>query len=247
MPFPLAHPAAILPLRRFCPRLLSFPALVVGSLICDAGYFSGSLHWEKISHRLLAGSIGFGLPAGFAALLLFYALRTPFVRMLPAWYKRVLLPLCERPAGPPASLAVSLLIGAWTHIILDSFTHQDGWFVERLPLLQKSLFATPHGLFRICDVIYCGTTLVGVIWVALCYWRWLESQVHPVFPPPPVTEWLWSFLLGIFVLSTALAGRGSPTVVGLIPAGLFTGLLIVGFMEACRRQLSSGECARVSQ
>ena len=28
MPFTLAHPAAVLPLKRFCPRYLSFPALI---------------------------------------------------------------------------------------------------------------------------------------------------------------------------------------------------------------------------
>jgi len=59
MPFPVAHPAAVLPLRRYCPRYLSFPALVVGSLSPDLGYLFGHLHADWFSHRFWAGSFGF--------------------------------------------------------------------------------------------------------------------------------------------------------------------------------------------
>jgi hypothetical protein len=59
MPFPVAHLAAVLPLRRYCPRYLSFPALVVGSLSPDLGYLFGHLHTDWFSHRFWAGSFGF--------------------------------------------------------------------------------------------------------------------------------------------------------------------------------------------
>src|SRR5437762_2617545 len=58
MPFPLAHPAAVLPLRRYCPRFLSFPALVIGSIAPDFGYCFGDLNVEDLSHRS-PGSPGF--------------------------------------------------------------------------------------------------------------------------------------------------------------------------------------------
>jgi hypothetical protein len=54
MPYPLAHPAAVLPLRRLCPRRLSFPALVVGSLCPDVGYPLGvSRFSHSFSQELL--------------------------------------------------------------------------------------------------------------------------------------------------------------------------------------------------
>jgi hypothetical protein len=37
MPWTFAHAAAVLPLRRCCPRRLHFPALVIGSLTPDFG------------------------------------------------------------------------------------------------------------------------------------------------------------------------------------------------------------------
>src|ERR1039458_6493774 len=77
MAFPLAHPAAVLPLRRYCPIWLSFPALVIGSLSPDAGYCLGDLgglDWGTFSHGLL-GSVAFCLPVGIVMLALFYGLR----------------------------------------------------------------------------------------------------------------------------------------------------------------------------
>src|ERR1035438_3630138 len=101
MPFPLAHPAAVLPLRRYCPRWLSFPALVIGSLAPDAGYCLGELggrDWGVFTHGVL-GSVVFCLPLGMVLLALFYALRSPVVRMLPTPYQQALLPLCRRSSG----------------------------------------------------------------------------------------------------------------------------------------------------
>src|SRR6266404_5342332 len=61
MAFPLAHPAAVLPLRRYCPRGFNFAALVVGSLSPDAGYLFGQRNVDEFSHRVV-GSFGFCLP-----------------------------------------------------------------------------------------------------------------------------------------------------------------------------------------
>ena len=99
MPIPLAHPAAVLPLCRFCPRYLSFGALVIGSLLPDVAYtiddlnkFSRTLvflfgpsvgyseyvrnawDWDDFSHTF-AGSLGFCLPVGLLLLYGFLALR----------------------------------------------------------------------------------------------------------------------------------------------------------------------------
>ena len=81
MPFTLAHPAAVLPLRRFCPRFLNFPALVVGSVGPDAGYAFGWLGADQVSHRFL-GSFVFCLPVGLVLVGLFKcAVRSAECRM----------------------------------------------------------------------------------------------------------------------------------------------------------------------
>jgi hypothetical protein len=176
MPFPLAHPAAVLPLRRYCPRWLNFPALVVGSLAPDAGYLFGEHYGGPFSHRLI-GSVGFCLPLGFMVVALFYWLRSPAVRLLPAPYQRALLPLCARPWGSLWSVLLSLLIGAWSHQLWDSFTHNDGWAVLHLPLLRMELFKALGRTVRVCHVLWYGCSFAGLIWIFLAFERWKRNYV----------------------------------------------------------------------
>ncbi len=171
MPFPLAHPAAVLPLRRYCPRWLSFPALGIGSLCPDMGYAFGGLNVQKFSHQLIGGIV-FGLPAGLLALWLFHRARSLVVRYLPESYQRILLPLCQRPLGSPLILVVSLLIGIEMHLLLDSFTHKDGWMTEHLAILQFPLFLHGHRTLRVCHVLWYLCSFTGIVWVCLVYQRW---------------------------------------------------------------------------
>src|SRR2546421_12609530 len=122
MPFPLAPPAAVLPCKRFCPRYLSFPALLAGSVSPDASYFFGRLDLGPFAHHPLKGFL-FGVPAGLFILAAFYFLRSPVTKMLPHCYREVFQPLVSRPVGAPLAISLSLIIGVATHILWDSFTH----------------------------------------------------------------------------------------------------------------------------
>ncbi len=176
MPFPLAHPAAVLPLRRCCPRWLSFTALVIGSITPDVGYLFGEKYWGTLSHRFL-GSIEFCLPAGIVLVALFYWLRTPVVRILPAPYQQALLPLCQRQRDSIWAIFISLLIGAWTHWLLDSFTHTSGWFVQHLPVLNNRAFTVAGQSARVCHVLWYACSFVGVVWLFLVFERWKRVNV----------------------------------------------------------------------
>jgi hypothetical protein len=176
MPFPLAHPAAVLPLRRFCPRWLNFPALVVGSLTPDAGYFFGQQHGAWASHEFLGG-FAFCLPVGLVLVALFYWLRAPVVKLLPGPFQQTLLPLCQRRRGTVWGIVLSLLIGAWTHQLWDSFTHNDGWAVQNLPFLQTVVCTAAGHTARLCHVLWYGCSLAGVIWVFLVFEKWKRTCV----------------------------------------------------------------------
>jgi hypothetical protein len=235
MPFPLAHPAAVLPLRRYCPRYLSFPALIIGSLSPDVGHFSGHFRLGEFSHRLLAGSFGFCLPVGLVLVLVFYIARWPVVGILPASYRRAFLPLCQRPAGSPFLIIISLLIGAWTHLFLDSITHPDGWLVEHLPVLQAPVLPVgPHRLM-VCEVLYAGFTFAGVAWLAFCYLRWLEKAAGSSVPTTRGMKWGCSLLLASSILFVALASRGAHQLIEIVPAGIIAVLLVIVFLLATGR------------
>ena len=176
MPFPLAHPAAVLPLRRFCPRLLSFPALVIGSLSPDGGYLFEEMLWGRRSHELL-GSLAFGLPVGIVLVVLFYWLRTPLARLLPVPYRQALLPVCRQPHPPIWAIIISLVIGTWTHVLWDSFTHNDGWFVQHSAILYSPVITAAGRTARVCHVLWYGCSFVGVVWLFLVFEKWKQTCV----------------------------------------------------------------------
>ena len=176
MPFPLAHPAAVLPLRRYCPRWLSFPALVAGSLAPDAGYLCGPLGLEDFSHRF-AGSFGFSLPVGMVMLGMFYGLRGAVVKRLPERDRRVLLPLCRQPVGSLVVLVASVLVGAWTHLFLDSFTHQNGWLALQLPILRMPIVSMGNRTLKVCHVLWYLCSFAGIAWLCFVYLRWRDAAV----------------------------------------------------------------------
>ena len=151
MPFPLAHPAAILSLRRYCPQWLSFPALVIGSLSPDAGCLFRRFQLDELSHRW-TGIIGFSLPTSLAALWLLYRFRAPILQCLPAAYGRLFSPACQRPPAALLTLVFSVIIGAASHLLLDSFTHKDGWLVEHAAILQYPVTMVGYRSVRVCHL-----------------------------------------------------------------------------------------------
>jgi len=229
MPFPLAHPAAVLPLRRLCPRYLSFPALLIGSLAPDAGYFTGHFQLGQFSHRFFAGVFGFCLPVGLLILLIFYFARSPVVGVLPAGWRQLLLPLCRQPAGSPFSMVVSLLIGAWSHIILDSIARRAGWSVEPALVLQVSLPWFGKGRFAVYHLLHSAFTFIGVAWLAWSYLGWLERAGGVSAVVPPGVKWVLALLLASAILLIAGFSRGGNQS-GIISGGIITLLLLVAFL-----------------
>lgn len=185
MPFTLAHPAAVLPLRRFCPRIFSFPALVVGSMSPDAGYCFGSLHLEDLSHTWI-GSVKFSLPVGLVMLGFFYGLRQPIVENLPERHRKIFEPFCLHPVGSPLAVVISLMVGIWIHLLLDSFTHKQGWLVENLPMLQTPIFSVGTHDFRIFNLLWYLCSFAGVAWL---YFAWEQWQNVSTGTARPLTIW----------------------------------------------------------
>jgi hypothetical protein len=231
MPFPLAHPAAVLPLRRYCPQRFSFPALVIGSLSPDLGYWSGPLQLGVFSHHFLAGSFGFCLPMGLLLMLLFYLVRRPVIQHLPARHRQIFEPLCRRPSGSLFVIVVSLLIGAWTHILLDSITHEDGWIVERPPILDTNMAAGGHQI-RVCDLLYAVCTFAGVACVALSYLNWLESAAKAPGWTLPGFKWVSTLVFAGLTLALSCASHGESPALGLVSTGVLTAMLVAVFLTA---------------
>ena len=55
-------------------------------------------------------------------------------------------------------------------------THNNGWLVLRLPLLQAPLFYLGGGRVHVYNVLQHFSTCLGVAVIAVVYWRWLQRN-----------------------------------------------------------------------
>ena len=238
MPFPLAHPAAVLPLKRYCSRWLNFPALVIGSLVPDAAYVFRSEDISTLSHQVVGG-IAFGLPTGFLMLALLYALRVPAVEMLPISEQSLFLPLCRRPIGPLWLATVSLIIGILTHVFWDSFTHGDGWIVGHLSILQTPVFIFSGRTARVCHVLWYASSFAGAGWLLVAIERWKWSR-QPGTRRKPIRSWIrYAILLFLLIIPVSLVRHLIRNTAGLLlTVVLFTILVIVFAIKMTRTRRS---------
>lgn len=230
MPFPLAHPAAVLPLERYCPRYLSFPALLIGSLSPDVGYLFGPLEIAHFSHGFL-GSFGFCLPV---SLVLVYGARALALR---DWSERVRwFSVLFRTSvwGSPLTIGVSALIGAWTHIFLDSLYHEDSWLVQHMGFLRTSAGFGAASPLHVYDLVYCGLTFGGVASVAWRYLRWRETSCNQAGKGTPVKRVGYSTVFAAGVLFFSLAAHGGGWL-GIAALAMITAVLVWGFVALTNR------------
>jgi hypothetical protein len=191
MPFTLAHPLAVVPLRRLPRRIAVLSALVIGATAPDLAYFL-PVHIRRVDSHSLAGLFWFCLPAGFVAYALFHLiLKRPLLELLPRPLRVRLLGLSSArvawPAAPASAVLASLLLGALTHIVWDAFTHVNGFAVEALPLLQQTAVQVGPFELPVYKLLQHGSSLVGTAWLAwlVCDWMMRTAPVPDVVEPPP--------------------------------------------------------------
>ncbi len=203
MPWTVSHPALVLPLRRFSPQPLDFAALVMGSMTPDLGYYINNFTLSTFAHTLPGVFIAC-LPTGIAFMVMFYLFCKPLCYTLPSPHRQALLPLC--PSFPTnarrwAIILLSLLLGAWSHTFWDAFTHENGWFVERIPFLRQHVVQLSTINVQIYLVLQEVSTVVGFVILTVAYWMWLRRQPKP--RPGSSQSEAWRYLFWIVIAAAA--------------------------------------------
>jgi hypothetical protein len=187
MPWTFAHPAAVLPLKRLGPQRVNFAALAIGSLVPDFGYYAFQFQGTWVTHTFL-GSITLCPLLGLVLLACFNLVREPLCYMLPQPHRAALLPLARAPVRKDitavAVAALCVILGAWTHILWDSFTHKKRWFVDRIEWLQAEVFAVQGHVLHGYSLLQYLSSVAGVGLMLWAYWSWLRTT-------PAVRERQW--------------------------------------------------------
>ncbi|WP_242927724.1 DUF4184 family protein [Pontibacter vulgaris] len=202
MPFTAAHPAIILPLFRYC-RWLSVTGLVTGALAPDFEYFFRLQAMSTISHTL-RGLFLFNLPVALLLATVFQVVvRDAVVQQLPVYFRKRAL------AVPKVDwfaylrynwhlFILSALIGSFSHLFWDSFTHYTGFFVRNYPILQTPIQIGNKSLI-LCRVLQHISTLIGFL-ALLLYIHRSPIVKHATSIQKPVhwlTFWAYVFFLGV--------------------------------------------------
>lgn len=207
MPFTFAHPAAVLPLLRPLDRYALPSALVVGSIAPDLTFFVPLVLPRTLTHGL-AGLLLFCLPAGLLAWLMFHVvLKEPLMRLLPDGWQRRLAP----PASPAIrlwpALPVSLLCGAATHLVWDSFTHPGTVVMDALPVLQTILVSLGGYQLSVFKLLQHASSVAGLSLLAWWLRRWLQRTPAAALPSLPMARhWRVRWLGAIGATSMLAAG-----------------------------------------
>jgi len=150
---------------------------VIGSIAPDVAYCFGALDIDTFSHTLL-GTFVFCIPAGWLLILVCRGIREPLVSLLPNPHRDALLPLCRSAGQPLWVTTASILIGAWTHIFLDGFTHWEGWCTLRFDVLRAQVALVAGYEAPVYRILWYGFSLAGLLWLGGSYVRWLKANVQ---------------------------------------------------------------------
>lgn len=215
MPFTGSHVAAVLPLTRAARLVPS--ALVIGSMVPDLPYFLPLPVDATLTHSLV-GVLSIDVVLGLLAVAVWHGLLARFLTAISPTRLRERLPpparLRPRSVRRLAVLVLSLVLGALTHVLWDSFTHDGMWGVTHIGWLAEPHFgmAGYRWAQRVSSVV--GAAAV-VVWLVR-WWRTRPPAATPVPEPSPagpllvVSAWTAIGLAAAGGVALAATGEVSP-------------------------------------
>lgn len=171
MPFTFVHPAIVIPFKKQLPKYFNITALILGSMAPDFEYFLRFKPRGEMGHTSL-GVFYFDLPIVFIMAFLWnYIIKKTFILSLPHPFDKKLSYFVDKKSNVInikylIRFVFSALLGVYSHILWDAFTHKTGFFVTRIALLSNNIkimnFKIP-----IYKILQHGSTLIATIYIII--------------------------------------------------------------------------------
>lgn len=202
VPITPAHAVVAIPLRRLG---LPVAAVVVGSMVPDVAVFLPQVFDYDLTHSAL-GVVTIDLAVGLALLFGWWCwLREPAVDLLPEGARRrvpVVSGLHGRGSWFGPRVVLAIVVGATTHVLWDSFTHESAQTTSWLAALDRHWGPWPgYQWFQVLSGV------LGLLLV-LRWWRLSWRRAAVVARPPEPRGWRrvsWFVLVGATAVGSALA------------------------------------------
>jgi hypothetical protein len=205
MPFTPAHASIVLPFISYNHRYVSATALVIGSMAPDFEYFIRMSVRGEYGHTVW-GILFFDIPITLILALLFHGVvKQNLLSNLPVYFQSRLQPLLTFRFIPYLKkhfivFAICAGVGAASHVLWDDFTHNDGYFVKEVPLVQGYyvyIFKQHQPLWH---VLQHGSTMIGLIIIAI-YIAKIKPDHSAPNTRPSLAYWLYFLIIaGIAVM-----------------------------------------------
>jgi len=199
MPFTFTHPAIVLPLKKVFGKWVSFTGLVIGSLTPDFEYFFRMKIQSEYSHTII-GTLWFNLPLGILLTFVFHQIiKKPLIENSPKIIQERLVSLKNFNWKNYFNknwlkVCISIIIGAYSHILWDSFTHRNAYLVEYLQLNnQIESLGIPY--FKLLQHL---SSLIGGI-IILWYFLRIEKN-EKTYNKPKSSYWVVIGILTVCIL-----------------------------------------------
>jgi hypothetical protein len=196
MPFTFSHPAILLPF--FKNEKFSITALIIGSMAPDFEFFFRMRTQSEISHTFL-GLLLVDLPLAIIVTFLFHGiLKKPFLANSPAFIQRRSTELnhsnwFEYFRKNKVIVFFSFFIGAFSHFLLDSLSHWDGFIVQRLFFLNRMFFSFP-----LYEWVQYSTSVIGLVIVIWYFFRIPKQAVSST--NSSIVFWIITFLFAVIII-----------------------------------------------
>ena len=180
MPFTLSHVIAIVPVAVVTERKLPFSALVIGSMIPDFPMFVPLSPAYDTTHSI-SGLLTADLPLGLACFFCFqWIMKRPLFFILPQYIQRRTVRYSSSCVQASWKFllctCVAILLGSWTHVGWDSFTHVDRWGSEVFPSLSEQAVSVLGHPVSGASVLQYVSSFGGLFALAVVLVIWLRRQ-----------------------------------------------------------------------
>jgi hypothetical protein len=142
----------------------------------------------KFGHTSV-GLLAFCVPVGLVAYYVFHEIvREPLTLLAPQSWRARLIDVPRPPAVFSARVhwvALSVLMGAVTHVVWDSLTHKGSSIVSSSPLLMTEVVRVADHSFRHYNVLQHASSIAGLLLIIWSVGSWysrapVNGEVRPV-------------------------------------------------------------------
>lgn len=221
--------------------------MILGSMSPDFEYFLALEPWQTIGHTF-KGLLIEAIPLSIMILLLVHLCIKSVASHLPSIthldcrvYNRIRL-MDLRSYRSWIVFLLSVVIGFYSHLFVDAFTHASGYFVQRHHFLQKE-YGIALPLYKLLQYLFSliGMMVEFIVLGWMLFRRPISTVVHMKRIPTRGKIIYWSIVLiiAVGIVAAKLAWTTSANTLGILIVAPISGVLagIVVASLICRGEI----------